>query len=422
MQRPGSRGGDLLVTREPRRWHRAAVALLLSALIGSVPGADSALHRERFIFTGDRGHVHASSVVETPGGSLLAVWYENGPPSDAYYFRGGDEDKSDDVRIAGARLRQGSAAWDAPFVISDTFGVSDNNPAIGIDAQKRLWLVHATLLAVPARAWGSALLQYKVSTEYEGAGAPRWDRSSVLVPKPDGIDEIIARAADDARRRTGRQSPQGVERARDMLDRLDDPFARRLGWMPRVHPVPLKDGSFIVPLANENFNLAAMAITRDGGETWTFSRPVPGLGVIQPSIVQVRDGRLLAFFRDATPVHRIHRSESVDGGLTWSRPTATTLPNPGGGIEAVALASGNLAIIYNDKESSPRDRLAVSLSSDEGSTWSATRHLENTAGQRFDYSSMVQGRGGSLHATYSYNLKTIKHVTFNEAWITEKRP
>jgi predicted neuraminidase len=422
MQRPGSRGGDLMVTGEPRRWHRAAVGLLLSALIGSVPGADSALHRERFIFTGDRGHVHALSVVETPGGSLLAVWYENGPPSDAYYFRGGDEDKSDDVRIAGARLRQGSAAWDAPFVISDTFGVSDNNPALGIDAQKRLWLVHATLLAVPARAWGSALLQYKVSTEYEGAGAPRWDRSSVLVPKPDGIDEIIARAADDARRRTGRQSPQGVERARDMLDRLDDPFARRLGWMPRVHPVPLKDGSFIVPLANENFNLAAMAITRDGGETWTFSRPVPGLGVIQPSIVQVRDGRLLAFFRDATPVHRIHRSESVDGGLTWSRPTATTLPNPGGGIEAVALASGNLAIIYNDKESSPRDRLAVSLSSDEGSTWSATRHLENTAGQRFDYSSMVQGRGGSLHATYSYNLKTIKHVTFNEAWITEKRP
>jgi len=407
---------------QPRHsWRRASAILLLGLGAAAAPGprAETALHREHLIFAGDRGHVHASSVVETPNGSLLAVWYENGPASEAYYFRGGDEDKADDVRIAGARLRAGSASWDSPFVISDTFGVSDNNPALGIDPQKRLWLVHATLLAVPARAWGSALVQYKVATDYEGAGAPRWDRSSVLVPKPDGIDELIAKAADDARRRTGRQSPQGIQRARDLLDRLDDPFARRLGWMPRVHPVSLKDGSFLVPLANENFNMAAMAITRDGGETWTFSRPVPGLGVLQPSVVQMPDGRLIAFFRDGTSAHRIQRSESTDGGMNWSPITATTLPNPGGGVEAIALASGDLLMIYNDKESSPRDRLAVSISQDRGLTWTSTRHLENTPGERFDYPSIVQSRDGSLHATYSYNLKTVKHVTFNEAWIRE---
>jgi predicted neuraminidase len=396
---------------------RAAFIAIAGTLLSVPPMHSSPIYRERMIFSGDRGHVHASSVVETPNGSLLAVWYENGPKNPGYYFQGGDEDKSDDVRIAGARLAPGGASWSEPFVISDTYGVSDNNPALGIDAEKRLWLIHATLLAVPARTWGSALLQYKVATDYEGAGVPRWDRASILVPKPDGLDEAVASAADDIRRRSGRQSPQGVERARGLLDRLDDPFARRLGWMPRVHPVALKDGAFLVPLANENFNLAAMAVTRDGGETWTDSRPVPGLGVTQPSIVQLRDDRLLAFFRDATSTHRIHRSESRDGGLTWSPVTATTLPNPGGGIEAIGLASGGVAIVYNDKESSPRDRLAVSLSADEGQTWSWTRHLENTPGQRFDYPSIVQGRDGLLHATYSYNLKTIKHVTFDEAWV-----
>ena len=41
------------------------------------------------------------------------------------------------------------------------------------------------------------------------------------------------------------------------------------------------------------------------------------------------------------------------------------------------------------------------------------------ARQRFDYPSIVQARDGSLHATYSYNLKTIKHVTFDETWIKE---
>ena len=144
---------------------------LIGGFSTSFPRADTALYRERFIFTGERGHVHASSIVETPNGSLLAVWYENGPPNDAYYFKGGDEDKSDDVRIAGARLPRGGAAWDAPFVISDTFGLSDNNPALGIDAAKRLWLVHATLLAVPVRTWGSAILQYKVSTRLRGRRA-----------------------------------------------------------------------------------------------------------------------------------------------------------------------------------------------------------------------------------------------------------
>jgi predicted neuraminidase len=30
---------------------------------------------------------------------------------------------------------------------------------------------------------------------------------------------------------------------------------------------------------------------------------------------------------------------------------------------------------------------------------------------------MIQARDGTLQATYSYNVQTIKHVHFNEEWI-----
>lgn len=398
---------------------RAAALLSMLALCGLLAGASAPVFEERFIFADDRGHVHASSVVETPGGQLLAVWYENGDPRPDTFFQGGDADKRDDVRIGAARLVRGASAWGEPFVISDTFGVSDNNPTLAIDAQKRLWLLHPTLLAVPERAWDSAILWYKVSSDYEGPGVPRWDRERLLVVQPKGLYEEVAKAAEQLTRLAGREARGNVARAAALLDRLQDPFARRLGWMPRTHPLVLPDGTLLVPLANENFSAAAMALTRDGGESWQMSRVVPGLGVIQPSVVRLGDGRLAAFFRDASGDRRIKRSESTDGGLTWSPVTATTLPNPGGGVEALMLRSGRLAMIYNDKESSPRDRLAVSLSSDDGRTWPWTRHLENRPGERFDYPSLIQAADGSLHATYSYNLKTIKHVRFDEAWVQQ---
>ena len=410
-------GGPGWTTRRGVAW--LSVALFAAVLTADAPRAGQPVHTERFIFSGHREHVHASSVIETPQRHLLAVWYENGEPRPDTFFQGTDSDKRDDVRIAGARLARGEREWSAPFVVSDTFGVSDNNPALAIDAQERLWLVHPTLLAVPERPWGSAVLWYKVSSDYEGAGPPKWDRERLLVAQPQGLYEEVARAAERLTRNAGRDNRADIARAAGLLDALQDPFARRLGWMPRTHPLVLPDGTLLVPLANENFNMAAMALTRDGGDTWQMSRVVPGRGVLQPSVVRLPSGRLTAFFRDATADRRIKRSDSDDGGMTWSPIEPTGLPNPGGGVEALVLRNGHLAMIYNDKESNPRDRLAVSISIDEGRTWRWTRHLENRPGERFDYPSIIQARDGTLHATYSYNLTTIKHVHFDEAWVQQ---
>ena len=92
-------------------------------------------------------------------------------------------------------------------------------------------------------------------------------------------------------------------------------------------------------------------------------------------------------------------------------------------------------MINNDTEKG-RHRLTVQLSDDEGRTWKWRRSLENDTPDadagRYGYPSIVQARDGSIHATYSVQLrpslakpdangkpahKTIRHIQFNEAWL-----
>lgn len=381
------------------------VAAFLWLTIPSLSLYGRAIYESGYIFPrASRGHTHASCLVECPNGALLAVWYENGPKLSSYEYEK-DADRSDDVRIAGARLPRGAGVWSKPFVMSDTFGLSDNNPALIIDHQRRLWLIHSTLLDVPECTWGSSLLWYKVSSDYQRPGPPRWDKVGILEPHIRGLREVVRKYA------------HGPETEK-LRKRLRMQIMRRLGWMTRPHPLVLKNGTLLVPLDNENFDIAAMALTHDGGNTWVISRPVPGVGISQPSVVELPSGKLLAFFRDGTSDHRIKRSESDDGGLTWSEVKATQLPNPDSGIEALLLGNGHLLMIYNDDVKS-RERLAVSISTDGGETWKWTRQLEDRSGGRFDYPSVIQARDGSLDATYSYNVQTIKYVHFNETWVRQ---
>lgn len=391
-------------------------------LVTGLPALAEPLHEEANIFKYDTpSHVHASSLVETPSGELIAVWYENGTVIDdpRYYYE--KRDKSSDVRIGGARKPVGGA-WSAPFVMADTFGVSDNNPTLTIDAQKRLWLIYPTLLGVPDWSWGSALVRYRVAADFGTVGPPVWTKSDILVPHPTGLEGVIdtTRALWEEQLKGSSDSAQKAKilgYIEALKGELKKPLAPNLGWMPRAHPLIKKDGTLLLPLSNENVNIAMMAMTKDGGETWTYSNPVPEAGLTQPTVVEYEDGQLSAFFRNSSPQHRIKRSDSSDGGMNWGPVTLTDLVHPGAGIEALVLKNGHLLMIYNDVEDSPRDKLAVSISEDRGKTWKWTRHLEDVDGSRFDYPSIIQGADGTLHATYSYNLETIKYVHFDEGWV-----
>jgi len=364
-------------------------------------------YQDDFIFKPDKikhGHTHASSVVECADGSLLACWYE------------GVTDKSEDVHIQAARLQKGAKIWSKSFLLADTPTLSDNNPCLLIDGDKRLWLFYYTLLGSPEEAWHTAYIRFKISTNYMNRSRPiRWDIEQDLPVKPPGLQDAVRKFCDTAAKSS---DPRLLELCEISKTKLKSQLSRKLGWTIRSRPLILSSGEILLPMASEIFKVPLMAITDDGGKTWAFSNIPDGYGVIQPSVIERKDGSLLAFMRDTTPTHRIRMSESFDRGRNWTSIEETGLPNPGAAVEALTLKSGNVILIYNNTTEGARNSLAISLSDDDGSTWKWTRHLERNDGEgRYDYPSAIQTRDGKIHVTYSYDVKTIKHVVFSEQWI-----
>jgi predicted neuraminidase len=401
----------------------AATAVAALAWVEDAPRFDSEL-----IFPLEHWHNHASMIVEAANGDLLACW-----------FHGSGERTADDVLIRGARLRKGARAWSEPFVLADTPGYPDTNATMFIDPRQRLWLLWPTILA---NEWHTALMKFKISSDYLRDGPPRWEVSEVLHVTPG--DEFKATVDRELDRLVAGTTLD--DRARQYVDKLrkdaGDKLTRRLGWMTRAHPYVLDGVRLIVPLYSDGFSFSLMAISDDWGAptpTWKTSTPLVDFGNIQPSLVRKKDGTLVAYMRDnGPPPKRLHISRSRDRGETWSAVEDTTLPNPGSGAEVIALANGHWVLAYNDLEQG-RYSLAVSLSEDEGATWPWTRHLEldprSADSQQlgeYHYPSIIQARDGSLHASYSYFIppakaardaqgrlirKAIKHAHFNEAWI-----
>jgi predicted neuraminidase len=404
--------------------------IALAAAGGQVRGedaqpADRPFLTAELIFPLEHWHNHASMVVELPGGDLLACW-----------FHGSGERTADDVVVRGARLKKGSHTWSAPFLLADTPGYPDTNATMFLDPKKRLWLMWPTILA---NEWHTALMKYKIASEYHGDGPPRWDVSEVLHVTPgDEFATAVSREVDRFLA-AGPQDERMTRYAERMKTNAADKLYRRLGWMTRAHPYVLDGTRLIVPLYSDGFSISLMAITDDWGHTWHASTPLVGRGNIQPSLARRKDGTLVAYMRDNGPApKRLMISQSADRGDTWSAVEDTDLPNPGAGAEVVVLASGNWALIYNDLERG-RYRLAVSLSEDEGRTWRWTRYLERDPESpdpqrlgQYHYPSIIQAADGTLHATYSFFAppssvtpdaekrlprKSIKHAHFNEAWI-----
>jgi predicted neuraminidase len=392
-------------------------ALAAGALASRAAAAEPFL-RSEFIFPLEHWHNHGSSLAELPNGDIFVVWYN-----------GSGERTADDVKVEASRLRKGAKTWDARYTIADVPEFPDCNVTVFLDSKERLWMLWPTIIA---NEWHTALLNYRISTNYMNPDTPPvWDVAAPLLFKPLNFEEKVKRAVEPALKKATAGSRE-ENYLKDVLAKAGDKYFRRMGWMPRAHPTELPSGRILIPLYSDGYSFSIIAYTDDGGRTWHGSDPIVGHGAVQPSIVRRTDGVLVAYMRDnGPPPKRLMVSLSKDDGVTWSDAVDTDIPNPGAGAETIVLRDGTWLLINNDLERG-RHQLAVWLSDDEGKTWKWKRYLENDrrgegAGS-FHYPSIVQGRDGTLHATYSYFLnhlakdaprKTIKYAHFNVEWVQQ---
>jgi predicted neuraminidase len=371
--------------------------------------ADEPYFASELIFPLNAEHNHAPGIAELRDGSLLVSWY-----------RGSGERKADDVRVLGARKKPGEDAWSEPFLMVDTPGFPDGNTCLHTDPQGRLMLFWPLVLA---NTWESCITQQLVSESPEGSGCPVWNRRDSLWLKPDDFSPKALSMLDTLIETSAIPIPEKLRQEIDQVrERLSDKLYQRLGWQPRCKPTVLTSGRLLLPLYSDTYSISIMAISDDGGMTWRASQPLIGFGNIQPSVLERKDGSLVAYMRENGFTQRIRVCESQDAGDTWGAVESSALPNPGSGLDAVRLNDGSWVLIYNDTIQG-RSRLAVSRSHDEGLTWNATRYLEDHDRGSYHYPAIIQSRDGRLHAVYSYFVdggKSMKHVEFHPDWIHSK--
>ena len=307
---------------------------------------------------------HASTIVETPSGLLTA------------FFAGADEGEPD-VGIWVSHRNEG--AWSWPEEVAD-----------GVQNDTLRYPCWNPVLFLPDN--GPLMLFYKVG------------------PSPEEWWGMLMTSTDDGKtwsepRKLGKNQKVG---------HLLGPVKNK--------PIQLADGTILCPSSaeytqdGERYWRVHFESTRDGGQTWQVVGPINDgeeFDAIQPSILTYPDGRMQALSRTRQDV--ISQSWSSDQGKHWSEMTATALPNPNSGTDAVTLQDGRQLLVYNHttKEGpQPNDRNMLNLAiSKDGKHWNPVMTLENKpAKDGYSYPAIIQASDGLVHITYTYRRESIKHV------------
>jgi predicted neuraminidase len=345
---------------------------------------------------------HAANLHFLPDGRLACVWF------------GGTMEGMGDISIYLSTL--GPNGWSPARRLSDDPTRSEQNPVLFTAPDGAVWLFH---------------------TSQPGG---RQDEC-----------EIVARVSHDGGQTFGPARRIGDFRGIFVRQPL------RLGphgeWL-------LPGFRCVTPAAGRwtgDIDSAVMLVSRDQGDTWQAIEVPNSLGAVHMNPVARQQGTMPAFYRDRY-AQWVKRSHSTDGGLTWSAPQPTDLPNNNSSVQATRLADGRIAMVLNPISAAqsdarraslydeipdetggeadvqavttgpkaiwgvPRAPMTLALSSDNGASFPVRITLDDGSGhalsnnsaagvnRELSYPSILQDPSGRLHIAYTYHRRAIRYV------------
>jgi predicted neuraminidase len=362
---------------------------------------------------------HAAFLAFLPDGSLGCAWF------------GGTLEGKSDISIHMSRLLPGAQAWSEASRITDDPDHSEQNPVIH-SAPNGITLFHTS----------------QVSGNQD---------SSLVKSRPLTLDGACVRSG------TSMTLPLGA------------------GTFVRAPVITRRDGAMLLPLFlcrakpgtkwNGSHDTAALAISDNGGETWRTVDVPNSFGCVHMTIVPLGaqeggqagglegDQEMAAFFR-RRQADFVYRTESHDGGETWSAPVATDVPNNNSSINAIRLKDGRIALLCNpvsaatsaDRRASlydelgedddrpdsdggiapiwgvPRAPLTLCFSEDGGRTFPTRKLVEDGPGtclsnnsidghnKELSYPVLVEGEDEALHLAFTFHRRAIKYVRLEKSW------
>lgn len=116
---------------------------------------------------------------------------------------------------------------------------------------------------------------------------------------------------------------------------------------------------------------SGIMVTRDEGKTWSaHGRLATELNLWEPNVVETAPGRLVMLMRAEGAAFK-YRADSGDGGLTWSAPYATDIPDANSKI--TLLRHGEAVLMLHNPSAQPgwlnRNSLELWVSHDGCQTW-----------------------------------------------------
>ena len=350
-------------------------------------------------------HNHVPAIVECPNGDMFAAWYSC------------VTERGRELTLAASRLRHGASEWE---VAEPFWGPPDrNNHATSLWRNENGRIYHFNGLSAAA-TWGPLALVMRYSDD----NCATWSKPRFISPE------------------------------------------HRLRHMPIASVFRRQNGSILLACDAVTGGNGGTAIwlSDDDGETWYdpgAGQPIPEFAAgksggwiagIHAAVVELSDGRLLAYGRGDTIDGRMPKSISEDGGKTWHY-SASPFPVVSGGQRCVFLRLQEgpifLASFTGSRktpetmpivDASGKERLVTgllgALSYDDGETWShirlisddgPDREIETMDGRPFTmglnsaepggYLAVCQGQNGVVHL-----ISSKQHYRFNYAWLKEPPP